>query len=103
MPRVTLPPSTSGDKLSEICVASDGVDSLEFDVKDAGYLARSADKMFNPDIPTGFQAAGTVIGPLIPSVKTGDVYVGYFDTQTNTLYLIHVKIQPNCPKIGSSA
>jgi hypothetical protein len=97
MGKVTLPPSGINDRLFEYCVLADGSDPLELEFKDAGYIARSVDNDFTPDIPTGFQPAGTDIKGMKPLVANGDVYVGYFDTTAKKLYLILIKIRPHCP------
>jgi hypothetical protein len=94
MGKIHLPPG--GDlvrSVIDVCVSSDGKDSLEIVIGDPGYCLHAPDGYFkSPDLPTG---AVDPQPPLIlyPAVKSGKAYLAYFDSATNMTFVYVIKIQ----------
>jgi hypothetical protein len=105
MSKIHLPPSRHDDLEITACVRSDGIDTLDIYIVHPGYFVHTPKGLFDPDLPSGYQAALPPPPPppppsfvLKPTVSTGTVYLGYFDSKTNTPYLVVITIQPGqCP------
>lgn len=76
-------------------------DTLTIEFTDSGYFGAAVSGLFSPDLPnnpTKLYAAGDTLGPFTPlPTQTTEVVLGFFDQQTQMLWLDTLTITNKCP------
>jgi len=95
MHRVPMPPTRLTKGITEDCMKLKEPGGLEVDFGANGYFGCSNGAFFNPPLLPRVCSSGDKITGYIPLEK-GDVYLGFIDTDDNTLYIVHLRVKDSC-------
>jgi len=100
MTRIQMPPIGIGGRHSDVCLPF--TDQLYIDFKDDGFLAASAQGIFDPKIPAfpgefHSKTPPTVpAGPWKPLLNNTSVDLYFLDVDEVELYTVTISIRSNC-------